>query len=480
MPQTVFFSWQSNTPTNAGRNFLRKALEDACAAVAADASIDEPLRNLEVDSDTQGVAGQPPIVETIFKKIDAAQLFVADMTFVASRSDGDGLSPNPNVLIEYGWALKGLKHERVICVMNTAFGKPSGEALPFDMRHLRWPLCYELDGTESPELRAERRRALTAQLASAIRACLGSITSAAPLRIPVSEFREWASAAGWCRDVHSATIGDNDWWSFAVRLRQAAVDGTITFFGRRYVADYGRDLDTEPLVQIPKEHFAEFEFDPTALAQVDNYDLFTGKIGHSPSEWKGRNFRDLRVKADEAQAWLGAEGKPPPSAEITVGIKTSGAKIGDYRPVGSLVVKNTGKSEFKSCLVQMTEWSNPTADSMPMPFTLRTDAQIRNKERGPFTLLAGQEAMVPLAFHSPIRANEWFLFDENSQSYFIPANPVKLLMRVYGGVLPGSALAFISTDAGWNAMPSVETVPTNFILNKPEEAGKALLSGLEE
>jgi hypothetical protein len=194
MAPTVFFSWQADTPTKIGRNFLRRALEDACAIVTRDAAINDAYR-LEVDSDTQGVAGQPPIVETIFKKIDAAQVFVADLTFTAKRPDGGG-APNPNVLIEYGWALKSLAHERIICVMNTAYGKPSGEALPFDLRHLRWPLCYELDEATTDELRTQRRRALAAELASAIRACLGSPANAVPLRVPLVEFREWASAAG--------------------------------------------------------------------------------------------------------------------------------------------------------------------------------------------------------------------------------------------------------------------------------------------
>jgi hypothetical protein len=144
MAATVFFSWQSDTPNNIGRNFVRAALEDACAAILGDTSVDEAHRELEVDSDTQGVAGHPPIVETILRKIDAAKIFVADMTFVAKQEDG-GVSPNPNVLIEYGWALRALGHPRIICVMNLAFGKPSPESLPFGLRHVRWPYCYELD-----------------------------------------------------------------------------------------------------------------------------------------------------------------------------------------------------------------------------------------------------------------------------------------------------------------------------------------------
>ena len=106
--------------------------------------------------------GQPPIVETVLKKIDAARVFVADMTFVAKRPGG-GASPNPNVLIEYGWALKSLTYERVIRVMNTAYGEPSAKSLPFDLRHARWPFCYELHETAAAKSRTEQRRTLTAQ-----------------------------------------------------------------------------------------------------------------------------------------------------------------------------------------------------------------------------------------------------------------------------------------------------------------------------
>lgn len=120
MTTSIFFSWQSDTPTKIGRNFLRKALEEACEEIVAESSISEALRDeLVVDSDTKVEAGQPPIADTIFKKIDAAAVFVADVTFTAKRVDGRP-TPNPNVLIEYGWALKSLGHSRVISIMNDA------------------------------------------------------------------------------------------------------------------------------------------------------------------------------------------------------------------------------------------------------------------------------------------------------------------------------------------------------------------------
>jgi hypothetical protein len=170
---TVFFSWQRDTSATEGRNFIERALERAIGIVAADVALEEAVREgLEVDRDTKGVAGQPPIVDTIFRKIDAAAVFVPDLTFVGKRSDGRP-TPNPNVLIEYGWALHSLGYSRIVAVMNVAHGAP-GEDMPFDMRHLRWPLTYNLpDGADEATRTAEREK-LAKALAAAIRAILES------------------------------------------------------------------------------------------------------------------------------------------------------------------------------------------------------------------------------------------------------------------------------------------------------------------
>ena len=98
---------QGNTPSFLGKD--RKGEERGT-------SIDEALRDVEVDSETKGVPGHPPVADTILKKIDAAAVFVADLTFVGEGSDESSM-PNPNVLIEFGWALKTLTHDRVAFVV---------------------------------------------------------------------------------------------------------------------------------------------------------------------------------------------------------------------------------------------------------------------------------------------------------------------------------------------------------------------------
>ena len=176
MTNTIFYSWQADTPNKVGRSFLKEILGEVCVSMASDATLDEALRDVAVDSDThQGVAGQPPIADTIFKKIDTAGVFVADMTFTSKRMDGR-LAPNPNVLIEYGWALKSLTNERVICVMNTAYGEPSYESLPFDLAHLRWPIRYNLPIDAPSNVKTKEKKKLADTLRNAIRLSLDTIS----------------------------------------------------------------------------------------------------------------------------------------------------------------------------------------------------------------------------------------------------------------------------------------------------------------
>ncbi len=168
---TVFYSWQADTSTLVGRNLIERALEKALGELNKGDEVEEAQREeLAVDRDTMGVAGSPPIVQTIFDKIDRAAVFVPDLTFVGKRLD-DRPTPNPNVLIEYGWALKSLTHSRIVPVMNVAFGAPSAEAMPFDMRHLRNPITYDCP----PNADEQTRRAVKAGLAKKLRSAIAEV-----------------------------------------------------------------------------------------------------------------------------------------------------------------------------------------------------------------------------------------------------------------------------------------------------------------
>jgi len=160
MPKTIFYSWQSDLPNNINRGFILDCLERAVRAIASeDLSLE-----FDIDRDTLDVSGSPDIVATIFKKIDNATMFVADATFVAGGAD-QRRSPNPNVLVELGYAANQHSWDNIICVLNLAFGKI--EELPFDLRSRRI-VTYDL--SPDPEDKSAARKELVSKLTSAIKA----------------------------------------------------------------------------------------------------------------------------------------------------------------------------------------------------------------------------------------------------------------------------------------------------------------------
>jgi hypothetical protein len=149
---------------------------------------------------------------------------------------------------------------------------------------------------------------------------------------------------------------------------------------------------------------------------------------------------------------------------IAVGIDTSQVTIGDFGIVCAVTLQNLETRSLERCVVQIDQYSGALPKGMPFPLTLRTDPQIRAKLSGPFPLLAGQTATIPVLVGSPISANEWFLVDESGKSYFVPANPLKMVLGVYGGEKPENFLLVVETDAGWKARPLVQPVDGEFRL----------------
>jgi hypothetical protein len=159
----IFYSWQSDLPNAGNRSFIEKALEIAARAVADELTV-QPV----IDRDTQGMPGAPDISRAIFDKIRSAAVFVADVSLI-TPTDSRRHSPNPNVLLELGYALHALGEERVILVFNMASGRL--EDLPFDLRTRR-VLPYQAPA-ESTE-RAPERKMLASKLKDALTSALGS------------------------------------------------------------------------------------------------------------------------------------------------------------------------------------------------------------------------------------------------------------------------------------------------------------------
>jgi len=174
--QTIFYSWQSDSPSKSNKNFIQDALEKAVKALTSKGSVAiDPV----IDRDTRNVAGAPKISDTIFSKIDTAAVFVADVTIVSkiqgkTKEESKSL-PNPNVLVELGYALKVLEDKRLILIANTAYGRI--EDLPFDLlgrRTIGYSLAeeYLLDGTENQKVKKQVKDQLITDLEREILAIL--------------------------------------------------------------------------------------------------------------------------------------------------------------------------------------------------------------------------------------------------------------------------------------------------------------------
>ena len=168
MSKTVFWSWQSDRSERETRHLIREALVVALDRLTGESNIEE---RLEIDHDTRGLPGSPDIVASILEKIDAASVFVADITPIAISESGKHVA-NPNVLIELGYAKKVLGAARIVTVWNTAFTHSAPEDLPFDLRGRRGPITYALAAGVSRDALAKARTMLIEALAERIGTCL--------------------------------------------------------------------------------------------------------------------------------------------------------------------------------------------------------------------------------------------------------------------------------------------------------------------
>jgi hypothetical protein len=193
----IFYSWQSDLEPALTREFI----EDALRAAATNLKGDEKVKiEAVVDRDTVGVVGTPGIAETILQKIDECDVFVCDVSIINSSEEVSKanflvqlvravahvilertfkyrrikrLAPNPNVLIELGYAAGRIGWDRIILLQNTAYGDPG--TLPFDLRNRR-TIPFNLSAKETRpdekqqlrnELEGALRKALTDMLAPA-------------------------------------------------------------------------------------------------------------------------------------------------------------------------------------------------------------------------------------------------------------------------------------------------------------------------
>ena len=186
----IFWSWQADLPSSVNRTFVREALEEAAKAVAEELGLTDAERP-EIDHDTKDIPGWAKITDTILEKIDGCAIFVADVTPVAVS--GTKKVPNPNVVLELGYALKSIGFQKLILVCNAAFGGDKPEELPFDMRDRRAPIFYDLAPSSDGKRRDAQRGKLVGALIDALTLNLGEAVAKKDAAV---EFRRQPSREG--------------------------------------------------------------------------------------------------------------------------------------------------------------------------------------------------------------------------------------------------------------------------------------------
>jgi len=132
LKRTIFYSWQSDLPNNTNWTFI----EDSIILATKELKKIQPIPiNINIDRATREDTGSPDITESIFSKISNSNVFIADISIVNNSDESIRKTPNPNVLVELGYAARTLGWEKIICIYNIDFG--SFDDLPFDLRNRR-------------------------------------------------------------------------------------------------------------------------------------------------------------------------------------------------------------------------------------------------------------------------------------------------------------------------------------------------------
>ncbi len=170
MDFSLFYAWQSDSPLDDNKHLIRDAAKEAVKRISRDNEVEESPR---LDHDTKDLSGTPEVAASIFSKIERAGMFIGDVTFVGSSTSFDGREkklPNMNVAIEMGYAGKAIGWERVILVMNTAYGDPAEQV--FDIKHRCNPIGYCVPPDADRDHRKKEKERLSKVIEEAVKARL--------------------------------------------------------------------------------------------------------------------------------------------------------------------------------------------------------------------------------------------------------------------------------------------------------------------
>lgn len=141
MKVKIFYSWESDLPQNKNRSLIEECLKTTTKRIW---DKNKKITDISIDSDSRECGGTPDLAYEIFNKINECDLFICDVSIINMNSKYR-LTPNPNILIELGYAAKSKGWGNILCIFNSEYAKV--EDLPFDIRN-RKPIVYNTSNND--------------------------------------------------------------------------------------------------------------------------------------------------------------------------------------------------------------------------------------------------------------------------------------------------------------------------------------------
>jgi hypothetical protein len=154
MELTIFYSWQTSTDTKYNKTFINKCIEKAIKKI----KVKPEFQNVKFTliEAIRGEPGSPPLASKIIdERIPNCDIFIADLSVINRlpwilRKVVELFkvkfepTQNNNVINEHGVAANAIGYGKIIGILNKAYGSPhdNPENIPFDLRHLRFPIEY--------------------------------------------------------------------------------------------------------------------------------------------------------------------------------------------------------------------------------------------------------------------------------------------------------------------------------------------------
>lgn len=201
----IFYSWQTTTNAKYNKNFIFSCIEKAVKKV----NKKPELMDVEfiILEGVRGEPGSPQVASKITdERIPNSDIFIADLSVVNHINDfkkfvrkivNDKFKPfqNNNVINEHGVANNAIGLEKMIGVLNSAYGSPNEnpENIPFDLRHIRFPIEYNY--SEKTKVKDKMQTDFVNDLACAIKdTAISALKSQKSKFHPLQVWSDWENS----------------------------------------------------------------------------------------------------------------------------------------------------------------------------------------------------------------------------------------------------------------------------------------------